>query len=82
MAVEDISTSAYEQVTREKVEDLQKDFDDYKKQMNSSLEKINDRLLAIENNLNSRPTWAVAIVISALSTICCGLAVYLFTKGG
>lgn len=81
MAVEGISVSAYEQVTREKIEDLQRDFDDYRKQMNGSLEKIDARLSAIERNLNSRPSWAVAIVISVLSTICCGLAVYLFTKG-
>ncbi len=82
MAVEAVPASAYEQVTREKVEDLQRDFDDYKKQMNGSLKKIDARLSAIEQNLNSRPTWSVAIVISVLSTVCCGLIVYLVTKGG
>jgi tetrahydromethanopterin S-methyltransferase subunit G len=49
----------------------------HEKRQNSSLEKIDERLEKIEkkidNQLNSRPTWAVSIFITLLSSLCVGL---------
>ncbi len=50
--------------------------------IDKSLEKISGKINELEMTIVSgRPTWAVSIIISALSAISVGLAVYV-AKGG
>ena len=39
----------------------------------SDIKEIKDKLLG-------RPSWGVSVVITLLTTICCGLSVYLLTN--
>jgi len=72
--------SAYEQVTRQKVRELKDDLEEYKRRVNGSLEKIDRRLSAIENKLNARPTWAIAVILTGLCSLCSALITYLVTS--
>lgn len=69
----------FEQVTRQMVISLQDELDEFKRRINGSLDKIDNRLCAIEKELNSRPSWAVSVVVTVLSSLCTGLGVYLLT---
>ncbi len=53
----------------------------HEKKQNSSLEKIEKRLERIEQKLNGRPTWAVSVLITFLSSVCIGLIVYVVGRG-
>jgi len=48
----------------------------HEEKQNSSLEKIEKRLKEIDDKLNGRPTWPVAIIITVLSSACVGLLVH------
>ncbi len=48
---------------------------------NGTLKDIKDDVKQIKDALNSRPSWATSIIITALSTICVGLVVFVVTKG-
>jgi tetrahydromethanopterin S-methyltransferase subunit G len=71
--------TAYEQVTRQMVAQVSDDLEEYKRRVNGSLEKIDQRLAAIEKQLNSRPSWPVSITITILSSLTVGLLTYLAT---
>lgn len=62
-----------EQVTslRGRLEALEKD-------VRSKFNRIEEKL---DSALSGRPTWAMAIVLGGLMTICTGLAVFILTKG-
>lgn len=68
--------SAYEQVTRERVDKLRDDFDDHEKKQNSSLDKIWAELSQMRKDVSSRlPLWAT-LGISLLMSLVSGLIVY------
>lgn len=46
-----------------------------------SLVEIKERVQIISDSLNARPTWAVSIIITLLSTSCVGLIVFVVTNG-
>jgi hypothetical protein len=48
----------------------------HERKQNGSLEKIEKRLECIERNLNGRPTWAVSALVTFMSSVSVGLAVY------
>lgn len=73
--------SAFEAVTRQRVESVERDLDEYKRRINGSLDKIDQRLSNIEDNLNNRPTWGVALLLTALSSMSVGLLVKLAGGG-
>ncbi len=73
--------SAFEQVTRERVLAVEEELKEYKRRMNGSLDKIEQRLAAIERQLNSRPSWTVSLTITLLSSITVGLITFLATTG-
>jgi len=72
-----MEATAYEQVTRQMMEDLTERFDRHEEKQNSTLEKIEKRLERIEQKLNGRPTWAVLTLVTFLSSLCVGLLIYL-----
>ncbi len=63
---------------------LRDDFDGHERRQNSSLDNIWDELRAIRKDLipliAGRPTWAVAILISALATLSGSLIVWVVTR--
>lgn len=67
--------NAYAAVTRAQVEALNKDLADYKARNNVALEKIERRLQNIEDKLDGRPTWAVSIIITLLTSTVVGMLV-------
>lgn len=73
--------SAFEAVTRQRVESVERDLDEYKRRINGSLDKIDQRLSNIEDNLNNRPTWGVTLLLTALSSTSVGLLVKLAGGG-
>jgi len=46
---------------------------------NNLIETICSDINDIKETLLSRPSWSVSLVLTALSTICCGLIVYIVT---
>jgi len=74
-----VEASAYEQVTRQKVEEIVNDLEEYKRRVNGSLDKIDQRLSAIEKQLNARPTWSTSALITLLTSMTVGLATYVLT---
>ena len=46
----------------------------------SDVHEIADRTRRIEERFSSRPSWAVTVIITLLSSSCCGLIVALATS--
>ena len=56
------SISAYEQVTRTRLESLEQKFCDFEEMNNNALKEIKDELKAIRQELSTRlPTWVAAV---------------------
>lgn len=71
-----MEVTAYEQVTRERVDTLRGDFDNHENKQNSSLEKIWSELSQMRREVGSRlPLWAT-LCISFLMSLAVGLIVY------
>lgn len=62
------------------VNNLEGWLESHEKKQNSTLEKIEKRLERIEQKLNGRPTWAVSVLVTFLSSVCVGLIVYVVGK--
>ncbi len=70
---------AYGMLTRERIDELRKEYDDHDKKQNSSLEKVWTELRSIRQEISSRlPLWAT-LLISILASTSTGMAVYFFT---
>lgn len=59
------------------VDNLENWLASHEKKQNSSLEKIEERLEKIQQKLDGRPTWAVSVLMTFLSSLCVGLLVFL-----
>ena len=59
---------------------LQKDISFIKEDMSSLRQEFMREMGEIRQGYNNKPSWAVAIVISMLSTLCGGLAIYVITN--
>ena len=44
------------------------------------MELIEKAVLEIRDKLLQRPSWTVSILLTALTTVCTGLAIYVITK--
>ena len=64
-------------VLSERLNNLEKRFEDHERRQNNNMEKIEKRLEGIEEKLDGRPSWAVAIIITVLSS-----ALVRFIVGG
>jgi hypothetical protein len=51
----------------------------YQEKQNGTLAKIQNELQLIRKDFGNRPSWVVTIVITILSTLCTGMAVYILT---
>jgi hypothetical protein len=51
----------------------------YQEKQNGSLQSINRELKMLRTDFGNRPSWVVTIVITILSTLCTGMAVYILT---
>ncbi|HEY3315488.1 MAG TPA: hypothetical protein VGL40_09485 [Bacillota bacterium] len=60
----------------EKIKALKETFEDHEERQTTSLDKIWKRL----DQFAGRPTWSILTVITLLSTICAGLAVWALTR--
>lgn len=56
------------------------DLEEWRKSQGKTLEKINQKLDDIERLYGNRPTWAVTIILSILSTVTGTLAVFVITN--
>lgn len=50
------------------------------KEIRQELEEIKGKLQDMKDDFGNRPTWSVTVVITALSTFCVGMAVYIVTN--
>ena len=57
------------------IKSLEKGLESHERVLNEVRKDIKE----IRDNLSSRPTWSVAIVVTILCTLCTGMAVYLIT---
>ncbi|MGB9866701.1 MAG: hypothetical protein ACPLPR_02180 [Bacillota bacterium] len=64
----------------ERITNLEDWRDEHERKQNSSLEKIFAKLDMLSSELSGRPTWAVSTMITTLSSLSVGLAVYLLTR--
>ena len=66
----------------EQVTSLKSRLEALEKDVQSKFDRIETKLDEALNAARSgRPTWAVAILITGLMTICTGLAMFIITKG-
>ena len=51
--------------------------EDWRKTLNGLIEEIKKELQSLRLDWGNRPTWAVTIILTALSSLCVGLASYI-----
>jgi len=56
------------------------DLEEWRRSQGKTLEKINQKLDDIERIYGSRPTWAVTIILSILSTATGTMAIFIITN--
>ncbi len=64
----------------ERLDDLEDWRDKHEKKQNGSLEKIWAELDALRRDFAGRPTWAVTMILTSLSSLVVALATFLLTK--
>lgn len=74
-----VEASAFEQVTRQMTQEAKNDLEEYKRRVNGSLDRIDQRLSTIERALNARPSWLFTGLLTGLTSLSTGLAVYVLT---
>ena len=62
-------------VLSERLNNLAKRFEDHERRQNNTMEKIEKRLEGIEEKLDGRPSWPVAVIITVLSSALVGFIV-------
>ena len=62
-------------VLSERLNNLAKRFENHERRQNNTMEKIEKRLEVIDEKLDGRPSWPVAIIITVLSSALVGLIV-------
>ena len=62
-------------VLSERLNNLEKRFKDHERRQNNTMEKIKKRLEVIDEKLDGRPSWPVAIIITVLSSALVGFIV-------
>ena len=62
-------------VLSERLNNLEKRFEDYERRQDSTMEKIEKRLEVIDEKLDGRPSWPVAIILTILSSALVGFIV-------
>lgn len=62
-------------VLSERLNNLAKRFEDHERRQNNNMEKIEKRLEVIDEKLDGRPSWPVAIIITVLSSALVGFIV-------
>lgn len=63
------------------IENLGKNLDEFKGDVRRFMEHTTDCLYKLTNCYSQRPTWLIAIIITALVGLCVGLAQYCITTG-
>jgi len=69
-------------VLAERVNQLTKRFEDHERRQNKTMEQIQQSLEAISKRIDGRPSWAVALALTALCSITTGLIVASVMRGG
>jgi len=62
-------------VLSERLNNLEKRFEGHERRQNNTMEKIEKRLEVIDEKLDGRPSWPVAIIITVLSSALVGFIV-------
>lgn len=62
-------------VLSERLNNLEKRFEDHERRQNNTMEKIEKQLEVIDEKLDGRPSWPVAIIITVLSSALVGFIV-------
>jgi len=62
-------------VLNERLNNLAQRFEDHERRQNNTMEKIEKRLEVIDEKLDGRPSWPVAIIITVLSSALVGFIV-------
>lgn len=70
-----MSVSEDVRVLSERLNNLAKRFEDHERRQNGTMEKIEKRLEEIDEKLDGRPSWLVAIIITVLSSALVGFIV-------
>ena len=70
-----IRGSAFEQVTRQKVDDLKDGFIDMKTEFRTELRKVNENQTKLFNHMSTRISPSVAIIVTILTGMVVGLVV-------
>jgi predicted PurR-regulated permease PerM len=81
----------FSQVTREKVERVTEEFNEYQRKMNGNLEKIYEKIDILADKIEktneklsevllARPSWSVTAMITFLTTVCGCLLTFVLTK--
>ena len=70
-----VSVSEDVRVLSERLNSLAQRFEDHERRQNSTMEKIEKQLEAIDEKLDGRPSWPVAIIITVLSSALVGFIV-------
>lgn len=70
-----VNVSEDVRVLNERLNSLATRFEDHERRQNSTMEKIEKRLEGIEEKLDGRPSWPVAIIITVLSSALVGFIV-------
>jgi len=68
-------------VLEERIENLEQRFNDHERRQNASMDKIEAALKEINQKIDGRPSWAVAFLLTGLSSLVVGLIVAAL-KGG
>lgn len=68
-------------VLEERIENLEQRFNDHERRQNASMDKIEMALKEINQKIDGRPSWAVAFLLTGLSSLVVGLIVAAL-KGG
>ena len=70
-----VSMNEDARVLSERLNNLAKRFEDHERRQNNTMEKIEKQLEVIDEKLDGRPSWPVAIIITVLSSALVGFIV-------
>jgi len=68
-------------VLEERIDNLEQRLNDHERRQNASMDKIETALKEINQKIDGRPSWAVAFLLTGLSSLVVGLIVAAL-KGG
>lgn len=71
--------SANLEVEIARIDERVSDLEEWRNKQNSLLEEIQRELRRLREDWGRRPTWAVSVLISLLSSACVGMALYIIT---